>query len=577
MKNEKLRIYIVYILLISQWVFVHLAFAAPLKIVFCSNNNNSNGGTLRTVDLDGTNLTTIRTAPNGNPDPFFMTAGQSIRGCTYDSLTDRVYFSEGLNIIRTSITNTSATTLQSPGGNLFGLAVDSQASRMYWSDSDNDAIKYASSATASDSVTTLVSGPHFAETRDLEVDHENSALYAVTYSTSLSSWSIVKVTLSGGFALSVVTGLTSPNGIALDVANNRLFYTDAGTAKIWRADLNGSNQVDLTAVVGGVVNPQDIDYDPETGKIYWLDNGTSIKSSNPDGTSVQTVVSGIDRVVHLSFYNPDLTTLQPTLTNPQTGSTYATNLPIEFTLPEAALSGSTRLSFRQGGSGIALLTMIDASSVSTIIQPFTSSVGMNSAVVSASGFPIAEGTYDITLSYQDAKGNTAASVTNAGVVLAIATSTPTSTPTHTVTPTPSAIPTSIPSSNPTVTPTPTNSPSPEPTATETSTPEVIATPLPPTQLRAPRVKVKANTLTINVPAQTFSKAQATIYIRKQGESVKKVARKLKLTPRVPAELTIKILIPDIYNISYDIRYTKNKSLVTLRSAERPIRIRNITR
>ena len=91
----------------------------------------------------------------------------------------------------------------------------------------------------------------------------------------------------------ITTGLSSPSGIALDVERGKMYWTDSplfGTSKIQRANLNGSNVEDL--ITTGVRTPLGIALDVERGKMYWADNGTAkIQRANFDGSQVEDLIT----------------------------------------------------------------------------------------------------------------------------------------------------------------------------------------------------------------------------------------------------------------------------------------------
>ena len=90
----------------------------------------------------------------------------------------------------------------------------------------------------------------------------------------------------------VTTGLGSPYGIALDVAGGKMYWADAGTAKIQRANLDGSNVQDLVPL--GLSLPICIALDVTGNKMYWTDRGTGkIQRANLDGSNVQDLVFGV--------------------------------------------------------------------------------------------------------------------------------------------------------------------------------------------------------------------------------------------------------------------------------------------
>ena len=84
----------------------------------------------------------------------------------------------------------------------------------------------------------------------------------------------------------ITTGLSAPYYIALDLASGKMYWTDRGTNKIQRANLDGSQVEDL--ITTGVIGPWDIALDVGRGKMYWTDlNGRKIHRANLDGSNVE--------------------------------------------------------------------------------------------------------------------------------------------------------------------------------------------------------------------------------------------------------------------------------------------------
>ena len=117
------------------------------------------------------------------------------------------------------------------------------------------------------------------------------------YWTDLGTGKIQRSNLDGsGVEDLVTTGLDAPNGLALDVAGGKLYWTDGGTDKIQRSNLDGSGVEDL--VTTGLATPAGIALDVAGGKMYWADFGTStskIQRANLDGSGVEDLVTtGLD-------------------------------------------------------------------------------------------------------------------------------------------------------------------------------------------------------------------------------------------------------------------------------------------
>lgn len=86
-------------------------------------------------------------------------------------------------------------------------------------------------------------------------------------------------------------GLDEPRGLGLDVAAGKMYWTDAGTGKIQRANLDGTDVTDLVPDGNGFL--ADLELDLDAGKMYWSDVGYgAIRRANLDGTDVQDVCSG---------------------------------------------------------------------------------------------------------------------------------------------------------------------------------------------------------------------------------------------------------------------------------------------
>ncbi len=109
-----------------------------------------------------------------------------------------------------------------------------------------------------------------------------------------SDWGTDKIQrsdLDGSNVEDVVSGagLNGPDGLSLDLAGGRIYWADAGTNKIQRANLDGSGVVDL---VTGLGIPYGLALDVSGGKMYWTNRQTNrIQRANRDGSGVEDLVT----------------------------------------------------------------------------------------------------------------------------------------------------------------------------------------------------------------------------------------------------------------------------------------------
>jgi len=111
------------------------------------------------------------------------------------------------------------------------------------------------------------------------------------YWTDATTRTVRRADLNGANVENLVsTGLSVPAGIALDLTNNKIYWTDLGTNKIQRSNLNGTTVEDIVST--GLIDPRDLVVDAAGGKIYWVDMGSAkIQRANLDGTTVQDVLT----------------------------------------------------------------------------------------------------------------------------------------------------------------------------------------------------------------------------------------------------------------------------------------------
>ena len=112
------------------------------------------------------------------------------------------------------------------------------------------------------------------------------------YWTDTGTSKIQRADLNGSGIEDLVTiGVILPIDIALDTAGGKMYWTEASPADfmIGRADVDGTN---VGHIITGLVSPSGIALDVSSGKIYWTDTGMSkIQRANLDGSGVEDLVT----------------------------------------------------------------------------------------------------------------------------------------------------------------------------------------------------------------------------------------------------------------------------------------------
>ena len=113
------------------------------------------------------------------------------------------------------------------------------------------------------------------------------------YWADSSDGKIRRSNLDGSTVEVVLSGLGSPQEIALDISGSKVYWIEKGSGKIRRANLNGTAVEDLLV---GLDDPVYFALDVSGGKMYWVERGSDkIRRANLNGTAVEDLVtSGLD-------------------------------------------------------------------------------------------------------------------------------------------------------------------------------------------------------------------------------------------------------------------------------------------
>ena len=175
--------------------------------------------------------------------------------------------------------------------------------KLYWTDVDRGILR----ANLDDSGAELLVAMGIYDPRGIAVDGSGGAIYAVdAYPSEAKPNEIRRFNLdgSGGEVLALL-GMRGALAIALDVAGGKIYWTAPNRddpkeeAKIQRANLDGTGVEDLLTVADGLVSPQGIAVDSAAQRLYWTDQGAAkVQSANLDGSDVRDLVTADDGLVN---------------------------------------------------------------------------------------------------------------------------------------------------------------------------------------------------------------------------------------------------------------------------------------
>lgn len=250
-------------------------------------------GPLRRANLDGSNI----------EDVLGLSAGAPI-GVAVDSQAGRVYWAGRMTVSSAKLDGSDR--MQLPGFGLIrnatGVAVDPSAGFVYFAhrgQSGTSALAPGIYKTNVDFhsvelVTSAVTQPW-----GMAFDETNRWLYwadgQLWEPHGASTINRIHVdTLEHQVLIQNLMG--NPWGIALDVDAGAMYWTDDGAGRLHRSSLDGSDTVTLAERV--IESPSAIALDVEGGKMYWAGNPQifprgQIRRSDLDGTNIEELLPGI--------------------------------------------------------------------------------------------------------------------------------------------------------------------------------------------------------------------------------------------------------------------------------------------
>ncbi|XP_045489131.1 low-density lipoprotein receptor-related protein 4 isoform X2 [Pieris rapae] len=178
-----------------------------------------------------------------------------------------------------------------------GLAYDWITDKLYWTDAGTNRIEVSNS---NGTMRSLLAWENIDKPRDIVVDPKGGVMY-------WSDWGlnpcIEKADMDGGNRRRLIFGdMTWPNGLALDLANNRIYWTD-GNRTIEYANLDGTGR---TVLIGQHL-PHPFGLDLYGDEVFWTDWDTnSIQAANKfTGKNRRTLGAGVEGLMDVRVFHKD--------------------------------------------------------------------------------------------------------------------------------------------------------------------------------------------------------------------------------------------------------------------------------
>jgi hypothetical protein len=277
-------------------ILLSIPAAAQTRIFFTEYKFND--PKLETMALDGSSLSNLFAPANPFPSADWLPLGIAV-----DAAAGKLYWSHGSfndgRIRRANLDGSGQQTLLSSLKLARGLALDLAGGKMYWADSpaagNAGGLIERANLDGSGRETVFAITPY---------DPFGSKIGRPTVD-SVNGWvwfgaddAILRVNLNGPpfVARTVVTGLSTPTRVQVDVASGWVYGIDSDTISdcVWRARMDGSGfEVVVDSTPGSVESSGllDLEIDRTAGRLYVADEigNTVIQRANLDGSSLATI------------------------------------------------------------------------------------------------------------------------------------------------------------------------------------------------------------------------------------------------------------------------------------------------
>ena len=261
------------LILVSTLISGFTFSASTGKIYFSDSNNSGNAvAKVLRANLDGSDVKLLVTPPSLNP-----------RYIALDIAGGKVYWTDigsirRANLDGSNVENSLVHGLPGPSG----IALNLMAGKIYWTAGVTNKIQRSN--LDGSNIEDIVTG--LGDPRGLAININAGKIY---WTDTLTD-KIQRANLDGSELEDLVSGQSFPQGIALDVPRGRMYWAQGNW--IWSAKLDGTDanpEFQFSGAIG-------IALDLKDRKIYWTNNNDNkIQRANFDGTLIEDLVtSGLD-------------------------------------------------------------------------------------------------------------------------------------------------------------------------------------------------------------------------------------------------------------------------------------------
>lgn len=259
---------------------------------------------------------------NGTGFESLISTGDGVRGIAVDPTKGEIYWSDTNRhvISKANLDGTNQKDIVTTGLEVFDLDIDVKRKKIYWVDLLNQQIGHVNLDGTDQTVIIPFPCPsnvgYFCGAGgQLAIDFLKNKLYWSTSYCSDDSCSkqesylgdIFRADLDGSNIEIVVAAVGRPSSIQVDPIKKKIYWTDYVNDVVRRSNFDGTSIEDLF-VVGKNNNPNGLALDLSNGYIYWSQDGdepnrSCIKRMQLDGNHPEDVKCGFGNVPDITFLN----------------------------------------------------------------------------------------------------------------------------------------------------------------------------------------------------------------------------------------------------------------------------------